>query len=207
VNGGGSSALTVSNADGTDVVQLYSTRNITGGMKFAPTDNRIVFEEVNAIKVLTYAVSSNGVSVTSITTVTNDQFQPLHIDVSPDGTQLLFIEKTATPSVYAIYVMSISGGTKTLVTSGLYIDAVWANSNSRIAAIQGAQIDGGTQTVQVYDLDVNYSIINTNTVFTTTLAQLYQLSRLESGHAHDILLFSASGAAPVWTGHSRIDRS
>jgi len=164
------------------------------GMKFAPTGNQIVFVEQNAIKVLTYAVSSQGVTTTSVTTLTNEPFQPLKVDVSPDGTQLLFTEKTATPSQYAIYVMSMSGGPKTMVSAStnLYMDAVWAHSNSRIGVIEGAQVDGGLQTIKVFDLDVNYQIINTTTVFTSTVSQLYQLSRLESAHTSDTLLFAAS---------------
>jgi hypothetical protein len=192
VGGGNSTTFDVSNADGTDVVSLYSTRNITSGLKFAPTGNRIVFTEQNAIKVLTYAVSSQGVTATSVTTLTNEPYQPLHVDVSPDGTQLLFIEKTATPSQYAIYVMSMSGGPKTLVLKDLYLDAVWAHSNSRIAVIQGAQIDGGLQTIRVFDLDVNNIIINSTTVFTSTVSRLYQISRIESAHTSDTLVFGAS---------------
>jgi hypothetical protein len=194
VGGGNSTTFDVSNADGTDVVSLYSTRNITSGLKFAPTGNRIVFTEQNAIKVLTYAVSSQGVTATSVTTLTNEPYQPLHVDVSPDGTQLLFIEKTATPSQYAIYVMSMSGGLKTLVSTDLYLDAVWAHSNSRIAVIQGAQIDGGLQTIRVFDLDVNnnYNIINSTTVFTSRVSRLYQISRIESAHTSDTLVFGAS---------------
>jgi hypothetical protein len=190
--GGNTTTIEVSNADGSNVASLYSTRNITSGMKFAPTGHQIVFVEQNAIKVLTYAVSSQGVTTTSVTTLTNEPFQPLKVDVSPDGTVLLFTEKTATPSQYAIYVMSMSGGPRTLVSTSLYLDAVWAHSNSRIGIIEGAQVDGGLQTIKVFDLDATYRIINATTAFTSTVSQVYQLSRLESAHTSDTLLFAAS---------------
>src|ERR1700740_3772500 len=74
---GATTSIVVSNADGSDVVPLYSTKNIVSGLKFAPTGNRIVFTEQNAIKVLTYTASSSGVTTTSVTTLTNEPFQPL----------------------------------------------------------------------------------------------------------------------------------
>ena len=201
--GANTTTIEVSNADGSNVASLYSTRNITSGMKFAPTDNRIVFVEQNAIKVLTYAVSSRGVTTTSVNTLTNEPFQPLKVDVSPDGTQLLFTEKTATTDQYAIYVMSMSGGPKTLVSAStnLYMDAVWAHSNSRIGVIEGVGFDGALQTINVFDLDVNYKIINETTIFTSTVSQLYQLSRLESAHTSDTLLFAASPSGSNFSVH------
>src|SRR5689334_2279039 len=61
---GSTATITVSNADGTDVVSLYTSKNITGlnDVKFTPTGNQIVFSEQNDIKVLTYVVSSQGVT-------------------------------------------------------------------------------------------------------------------------------------------------
>src|SRR5690348_15420218 len=57
--GGSTATITVSNADGTDVVSLYTSQNITGlnDVKFSTTANQVVFSEQNAIKLLTYAVS------------------------------------------------------------------------------------------------------------------------------------------------------
>lgn len=195
--GGSTSTFTVANADGTDAVSLYSTRNVTSGLKFAPTGNRIVFTEQNDIKVLTYAVSAQGVTTTSVTTLASEPYQPMQVDVSPDGTLLLVVEHTADPNQWAVYVMGMSGGlparTQIPLAAGIYPDAVWANSNSRIAVIQGAPVEAGfgVQTIQVMDLDTGYGIASNTTVFTSTLSQLYQVLRLESAHTSDTLLFAA----------------
>jgi hypothetical protein len=192
----------VANADGTDAVSLYSTGNITSGVKFAPTGNRIVFVEQNTIKVLTYAVSSQGVTTTSVTTLTTEQYRPWQVDVSPDGTQLLYVEDTATPNQRAIYTMSMSGGsgTKTLINmppgSSNY-DAVWANSNHRIAVLQGAPVQPGygVQTIQVVDLDASYNVLNITPVFNSTANQLYEVQRIESAHTSNTLVFGATSGS------------
>jgi hypothetical protein len=199
--GGSTATITVSNADGTDVVSLYTSKNITGlnDVKFAPTGNQIVFSEQNDIKVLTYAVSSQGVTTISVNTLASEPYTVLHVDVSPDGTQLLFVEHTADPNQWAVHAMSmdgVEGPTQISLTSGMYYDAVWAHSNSRIAVIQGAPVEAGfgVQTIQVIDLDVgsNYIPSAPTTVLTSTLSQLYQISRLESAHTTDTLLFYAT---------------
>jgi hypothetical protein len=200
--GGSTSTFTVANADGADAASLYSTRNVTSGLKFAPTGNRIVFTEQNDIKVLTYAVSAQGVTTTSVTTLASEPYQPMQVDVSPDGTLLLVVEHTADPNQWAVYVMGMSGlPARTQIPLGpnIYPDAVWANSNSRIAVIQGAPVEAGfgVQTIQVIDLDTGYGIASNTAVFTSTLSQLYQLLRLESAHTSDTLLFAAS---PLPTG-------
>lgn len=200
---GATTTITVSNADGSDVATLYSTKNITSGLKFAPNGNRIVFVEQNAIKVLTYAISANGVQTAGVTTLTNEPYQPLHVDVSPDGTELLFTEKTATPGQYSVYVMSMNGGAPTPISLApdTYYDAVWAHSSSRIAVIQGGPVEAGfgVQTIQVIDLNVgsNYSVTDITIVFTSTVSQLYQVSRLESAHTSDTLLFTATSGSNI----------
>ena len=198
-----SGVYTVSNADGTCVSQLYSSsnKNVTGGMKFTPTGNQIIFTENNSIKLLTYAVTSTNVSTTSITTVSTEPLQPLYVDMSPDGTHLLIVEKnTDAPTLnhYNLYVLSMIDGTRTLVADDQYNDAVWAHSNSRIAAIKGVD-NGGLQTIEVYDLDVNYQIeaANTRVVFNSTVSQMNYLLRLESAHTSDTLLFNATSAGAV----------
>jgi len=192
--GGSTATITVSNADGTDVVSLYTSKNITGlnDVKFAPTGNQIIFSEQNDIKVLTYAVSSQGVTTTSVNTLASEPYTVLHVDVSPDGTQLLFVEHTADPNQWAVYVMSMTGGNRTPIQlmPAIYYDAVWAHSNSRIAVIQGGPVQAGygVQTIQVIDLTTN----GITPVFTSTNNQLYQVSRLESAHTSDTLLFYAT---------------
>lgn len=200
-----SGVFTVSNADGTCVSRLYSSsnKNITAGMKFVPTGNQIVFTENNSIKLLTYTVTSTGVSTTSITTVSAEPLQPLFVDMSPDGTHLLIVEKnTDAPSLnhFSIYVLSMIDGTRTLVADDQYTDAVWAHSNSRIAAIKGLE-NGGLQTIEVYDLDTSYQIANITVVFNSVVSQMNYLSRVESAHTSDMLLFNAtsSGAVNVYT--------
>lgn len=198
--GGSTATITVSNADGTDVVPLYTSKNITGlnDVKFAPTGNQIVFSEQNVIKVLTYAVSSQGVTTTSVNTLASEPYTVLHVDVSPDGKQLLFVEHTADPNQWAVHAMSMNGGATTQIglTPDTYYDAVWAHSNSRIAVIQGAPVEAGfgVQTIQVIDLDVgnNYTPSAPTTVLTSTVSQLYQIQRIESAHASDTLLFYAT---------------
>jgi hypothetical protein len=193
--GGSTATITVSNADGTDVVSLYTSKNITGlnDVKFSTTANQIVFSEQNDIKVLTYAVSpQNGVTTTSVSTLASEPYTVLHVDVSPDGSELLFVEHTADPNQYAVYVMSMSGGGRTQISlmPGIYPDAVWAHSNSSIAVIQGAPVEAGfgVQTIQVIDLTNN----GITTVFNSMTNQLYQVSRLESAHTSDTLLFYAT---------------
>jgi hypothetical protein len=192
--GGSTATITLSNADGTDVVSLYTSKNITGlnDVKFSTTANQIVFSEQNYIKVLTYAVSSQGVTTTSVNTLASEPYTVLHVDVSPDGTQLLFVEHTADPNQYAVYVMRMSGGGRTQIPlmPDIYPDAVWAHSNSSIAVIQGAPVEAGfgIQTIQVIDLTNN----GITTVFTSTANGLYQVSRLESAHTSDTLLFYAT---------------
>jgi hypothetical protein len=193
--GGSTATITVSNADGTDVVSLYTSKNITGlnDVKFSTTANQIVFSEQNDIKVLTYAVSpQNGVTTTSVSTLASEPYTVLHVDVSPDGSELLFVEHTADPNQYAVYVMSMSGGGRTQISlmPGIYPDAVWAYSNSSIAVIQGAPVEAGfgVQTIQVIDLTNN----GITTVFNSMTNQLYQVSRLESAHTSDTLLFYAT---------------
>jgi|SRR5579871_2397388 len=198
VGSGSSTTFMVANADGTDAVSLYSTRSLTSGLKFAPTGNRIVFTEGNDIKVLTYAVSSHGVTTTNVSTLSAEPYQPLHVDVSPDGTEVLVVEKNGIVNQYAVCVVSLIDGTRTpiLLTPDLYFDAVWANSNSRIAVIQGGPVQAGygSQTIQVIDLDVanNYAVLDTNIKFTNTASQLYEVRRIESAHTSDTLLFSAT---------------
>ena len=193
--GGSTATITVSNADGTDVVSLYTSKNITGlnDVKFSTTANQIVFSEQNDIKVLTYAVSpQNGVTTTSVSTLASEPYTVLHVDVSPDGSELLFVEHTADPNQYAVYVMSMSGGGRTQISlmPGIYPDAVWAHSNSSIAVIQGAPVEAGfgVQTIQVIDLTNN----GITTVFNSMTNQLYQVSRLESAHTSDTLLCYAT---------------
>lgn len=198
--GGSTATITVSNADGTDVVSLYTSKNITGlnDVKFAPTGNQIVFSEQNVIKVLTYAVSSQGVTTTSVNTLASEPYTVLHVDVSPDGTQLLFVEHTADPNQWAVHAMSMTGGATTQIglMPDMYYDAVWAHSNSRIAVIQGAPVEAGfgTQTIQVIDLDVgnNYTPSAPTPVLTSTTVGLYQIQRIESAHISDTLLFYAT---------------
>ena len=195
--GGRTTNIDVSNADGRDVVSLYTTRNLTWDAKFAPNGNRVVFLEQNDIKVLTYAVTSQGVTTTSVTTIATELYTPSHVDVSPDGTELLIVEHTADPNQWAVYVMSIGGGSRLQipVTPNVYPDAIWAHSNSRIAVVIGAPVEEnfGTQTIQVIDLDAanSYSVVNVTTVFTNTVNGLYQIGRIESAHTTDTLLFSA----------------
>jgi hypothetical protein len=192
--GGSTATITVSNADGTDVVSLYTSQNITGlnDVKFSTTANQIVFSEQNDIKVLTYAVSpQSGVSTTSVSTLASEPYTVLHVDVSPDGSKLLLVEHTADPNQWAVYVMSMTGGNRTPIQlmPAIYYDAVWAHSSSRIAVIQGGPVQAsyGVQTIQVIDLTTN----GITTVFTST-NQLYQVSRLESAHTSDTLLFYAT---------------
>ena len=211
--GGSTFTIEVSNADGTDVVPLYTAaqKSFIGRMKFAPNGNRIVFIENHAIKVLTYSVSAQGVTTTSVSTLSMESYNLFDVDVSPDGTQLglslarpdapevVFVEDTADPNIGAVYVMNMSGGGRTqiLLTPDLYFDAVWAHSNSRIAVIQGAPWDqsaGRVETIKIVDLDAtnNYSIINLATILTNNVSQLYRISRLESAHTADSLLFYAT---------------
>jgi hypothetical protein len=192
--GGSTATITVSNADGTDVVSLYTSKNITGlnDVKFSTTANQIVFSEQNDIRVLTYAVSpQNGVTTTSVSTLASEPYPVLHVDVSPDGSKLLLVEHTADPNQWAVYVMSMTGGNRTPIQlmPAIYYDAVWAHSSSRIAVIQGGPVQAGygVQTIQVIDLTTN----GITTVFTST-NQLYQVSRLESAHTSDTLLFYAT---------------
>ena len=194
---GSTATITVSNADGTDVVSLYTSKNITGlnDVKFSTTANQIVFSEQNDIKVLTYAVSpQNGVTTTNVSTLASEPYTVLHVDVSPDGSELLFVEHTADPNQYAVYVMNMSGGGRTQIslTPGIYPDAVWAHSNSSIAVIQGAPVEAGfgSQTIQVIDLTNN----GVTTLFDSMTTPLYQISRLESAHTSDTLLFYATPA-------------
>jgi hypothetical protein len=194
---GSTATITVSNADGTDVVSLYTSKNITGlnDVKFAPTGNQIVFSEQNDIKVLTYVVSSQGVTTTSVNTLASEPYTVLHVDVSPDGTQLLFVEHTADPNQWAVHAVSMSGGATTQIglVPDMYYDAVWAHSNTRIAVIQGAPVEAGfgVQTIQVIDLTNNgiTTVFNNSTM---NPLHLYQVSRLESAHTSDTLLFYAT---------------
>lgn len=41
---------------------------------------------------------SQGVTTTSVNTLTSEPYTPLFVDVSPDGMELLFVEHTAGPS-------------------------------------------------------------------------------------------------------------
>jgi hypothetical protein len=130
----------------------------------------------------------------------------LHVDVSPDGTQLLFVEHTANPNQWAVHAMSMSGGGPTQIglMPGMYYDAVWAHSNSRIAVIQGAPVEAGfgVQTIQVIDLDVgnNYTPGAPMTVLISTDSQLYEIQRIESAHNSDTLVFdSYAPPAGVYT--------
>jgi hypothetical protein len=197
--GGRTTTIYVANADGTDAVALYSTGNITSQVKFAPT-NRIVFIEQNTLKVLSYAVSSQGVTTTNVATLTGQQpYNTLRLDVSPDGTELLFTEDTGTPNQTAVWLMSISGGTPHMLSllPGTYFDAVWAHSNSRIAVLQGAPVDPGfgVQTIQIVDLDASYNFLDANTVFTTAVSPLYAIQRIESAHTSDTVVFGAASAS------------
>lgn len=199
--GGSTSTITVSNADGTDVVSLYTSKNITGlnNVKFSTTANQIVFSEQNAIKVLTYAVSpSQGVTTTSVNTLTTEPYTVLHVDVSLDGSQLLFVEHTADPNQWAVHAMSMNGlqgPTQIGLIPAIYYDAVWAHSNTRIAVIQGGPVQAGfgTQTIQLIDLDVanNYTPGAPMTVL-TSMVGLYQIQRIESAHGSDTLIFDAA---------------
>ena len=206
--GGSTATITVSNADGTDVASLYTSKNITGlnDVKFAPTGNQIVFSEQNEIKVLTYMVSAQGVTTTSVNTLVTEPYTVLHVDVSPDGTQLLFVEHTADPNQWAVHAMSMSGGTPTQIglMPGMYYDAVWAHSNSRIAVIQGAPVEAGfgVQTIQVIDLDVgnSYTPGASTTVVNSIVNQVYEIQRIESAHNSDTLVFdSYASPAGVYT--------
>ncbi|MGN6452468.1 MAG: hypothetical protein ACTHL7_05255 [Steroidobacteraceae bacterium] len=205
--------LNVTNADGTDLVSLLTTpsKTVVWGLKFAPTGNRIVFIENHSINVLTYAVSAQGVTTTSVKTLTTQPYNVLHVDVSPDGTELVFVEDTANPNLSAVYVMSMSGGQPTQITGlppDVYTDAVWTRSNTRIAVIQGCSCDqtaGKTETIQTADLDpTNYSVINLQPLLTNTASNLYQIYRLESAHTVDSLLFTATPTGSP-TGIYKID--
>jgi dipeptidyl aminopeptidase/acylaminoacyl peptidase len=206
--GGSTATITVSNADGTDVVSLYTSQNITGlnDVKFSTTANQIVFSEQNAIKLLTYAVSpQNGVTTTSVTTLASEPYTVIHVDVSPDGSKLLVVEHTADPNQWAVCVMDMTGLNRTQLqlTPAIYDDAVWAHSSSRIAVIQGAPVQQGygVQTIQVIDLTTN----GITPVLTSTMNQLYQLSRLESAHTTDTLLFYATPSGSTATGVYTVD--
>jgi hypothetical protein len=189
----------VANADGTDAVSVYSTGNIIWNLKPAP-GHRIVFIEQNDIKVLTYAVSSQGVTTTSVTTLSSEPYHVLRVDASPDGTELVFVEDTATPDQEAIYAMNMSG-VKTLINlpPALYVDAVWAHSNSRIAVLQDGPVVAGShsQTIQAIDLDASYNIINTMTVFDSLASQMNQIPQIESAHTSDTLIFNATSASTL----------
>jgi len=203
--GGNTTTIYVANADGTDAVSLYSTGHTMSGVKFAPTGNRIVFIEQNAIKVLTYAVSSQGVTTTNVTTLTTEPYNTYPVDVSPDGTQLLFGEDTGNPNQRVVYAMSMSGADKMLINlpPGLYLDPVWvwvnSNSSSSIAVLQDGPVVGGShsQMIQVIDLDASYNILNTTPVFDSTVNQLNQIARIESAHTSGTLLFSATSGSSV----------
>jgi len=206
--GGSTASITVSNADGTDVVSLYTSQNITGlnDVKFSTTANQIVFSEQNNIKVLTYAVSpQSGVTTTSVRTLASEPYTVLHVDVSPDGSKLLFVEHTADPNQWAVYVMSMTGGNRTPIqlVPAIYYDAVWAHSSSRIAVIQGGPVQQnyGVQTIQIIDLTTN----GITPILTSTTNQLYQVSRLESAHTSDTLLFYATPSGSTATGVYTVD--
>jgi len=100
--------------------------------------------------------------------------------------------------------MSMTGGNRTPIQlmPAIYYDAVWAHSSSRIAVIQGGpvQAGAGVQTIQVIDLTTN----GITPVFTSTINQLYQVSRLESAHTSDTLLFYATPAGST-TGVYTVD--
>lgn len=199
--GGRTTTIYVANADGTDAVALYTTGNITSQVKFAPP-NRIVFIEQNTLKALTYAVSSQGVTTTNVTTLTAQQpYNTLRLDCSPDGTELLFTEDTATANITAVWLVSMSGGTPQMLalSPGTYFDVVWANSNSRIAVLQLGPVVGGShsQTIQVIDLDADYNIVNTTTVFDSTMSPLNQIQRIESAHTSDTLIFGATSGTSL----------
>jgi hypothetical protein len=131
-----------------------------------------------------------------VTTLTVEPYNLLQVDVSPDGTQVLFVEETAIPDQQVIYVMSMSGVNKTLINlpPAMYLYAVWANSNSRIAVLQDGPVVGGShsQTIQAIDLDASYTIINTTPVFSSIASQMNEISRIESAHTSDTLLFNAT---------------
>jgi hypothetical protein len=206
--GGSTATITVSNVDGTDVAALYTSQNITGlnDVKFSTTANQIVFSEQNAIKVLTYAVSpQNGVTTTSVTTVASEPYTVIHVDASPDGSKLLVVEHTADPNQWAVCVMDMTGLNRRQLqlTPAIYYDAVWAHSNSRIAVIQGGPVQQnyGVQTIQVIDLTTN----GITPIVTSTINQLYQVSRLESAHTSDSLLFYATPAGSTATTVYTVD--
>jgi hypothetical protein len=89
--------------------------------------------------------------------------------------------------------MSGGGRTQISLMPGIYPDAVWAHSNSSIAVIQGAPVEAGfgVQTIQVIDLTNNgiTTVFNNSTM---NPLHLYQVSRLESAHTSDTLLFYAT---------------
>jgi hypothetical protein len=185
-----SANIILAKQDGSKAVTVYSTRGLAGGIDFAPGGGRIAFNDLGALKVLTYTETSSTATATGVTTIVPSGAD--FPDFSPDGTKVLYrYGDNVTPT--QVREISASGGTPSVLMNnmdGLY-EVVWFPWRDALvyASYYFASNTDYWQEVHLVTRDPLTGKFAIDEMLLTTYGKPYgDISELEVAHARDSIL-------------------
>jgi hypothetical protein len=186
-----SANIILAKQDGSKAVTVYSKRGVAGGIDFAPGGGRIAFNDLGALKVLTYNETSSTATATGVTTlVPSGAGFP---DYSPDGTNKILYRYGDNSTPTQVREISASGGTPSVLMinmDGLYEVAWFRSSNALVyASYYFASQTDYWQEVHLVTLDPDSRQVLTDQMLLTTYGAPYgDISELEVAHTRNSIL-------------------
>lgn len=163
-NQGATYSIYVANADGTNAVAVYSNKGSgAGSLSFVPGSGngsgQLAFYELYSVKLLTFTVTSSGITTSSIVTLVTEPTPIHYVNVSPPSAagQFVLYGVGHPDNTTTIKVISIAGGQPTSIATGNLGDAVWSRDQTRIAVLVGNPfVAGVVQQIEMWSLDPNF---------------------------------------------------
>jgi hypothetical protein len=121
---------------------------------------QLVFVELYSVKLLTFTVTSSGITTNSVVTLATEPTLIHYANVSqPSSAGQFALYGVGHPdNTTTIKVVPLAGGTAIPVATDNLGDAVWSRDQTRIAVLIGNPTEPGiTQQIQMWNLDTNFS--------------------------------------------------
>jgi Tol biopolymer transport system component len=155
----GISDIYTMHADGSGLTNLTNDPAYDGSPFWSPDGKQIAFTSDRSGSTQIHLMDADG---SNITQLTHDEGGP-HFDIngyipwSPDGTQLIFVNKLPEEQDWKLYVLDIDGGHTTTLTNepGEYLLPSWSPDGEHIAFISASPSYRTTRDIFVVDKEGN----------------------------------------------------
>jgi hypothetical protein len=175
----------VANADGSGAVAVYSTRSPILSIDIAPGGGRIAFSERDkGLKVLSYAPTATGITVTSVVTLDPTTYLG-PVDFSPDGRRILYAHQNG------LRLIDAAGGTWHVLDAASFYGITlmaWLASGDKFAYVQ-SDASSLTMQLRVSAIDAYGGTTPWPTPLFSVSATTNEIEFLTSARTRDTLLF------------------